>query len=388
MQTRDILTVSSAHVLAKQVPFLQGPRYPQAKSYIEALLEGDLWLEKPFSRQCIGWFRERYGASAAYLTPSCAQSFYLAVALLDLKPEDEIILPSYTHPSTANAFAAAGAALCFVDMSHRAPLIDVAQIQSAITSRTKAVVAVHYGGDAADMLQLEELCKKKDCLLIEDTAHALLGKQKGRLMGSFGQMACFSFESQKNISCGEGGALLIYEPKLAAKAETIYEAGTNKSAYLRGEVEEYTWCSLGAKYIPSELVAAQLLAGLQAAPKLLQLRRSLWYLYHNALQALSLPLRLPDPIDKEHSAHLYYLVLESKAQRLALQSYLAQAGIETRTHYVPLHSSPYGRRYHFVGTGKYTQAVADGLLRLPLHEGLVSEDIEYVTEQIAAFFKK
>ena len=381
------MTVSSLHALAKRVSFLQGPRYPQTKTYIEALLEGDLWEERPFSRQCVRWFRETYGGKA-YLTPSCAQSFYLAVALLDLQPKDEVILPSYTHPSTANAFAAAGAALCFVDVSEQQPLIDIAEVEQALTARTKAVVAVHYGGDATDMLRLQALCKENDCLLIEDVAHALLAKQRGKLLGSFGQLACFSFESQKNVSSGEGGALIIHNPSLAEKAETIYEAGTNKAAYLRGEVEEYTWCSLGAKYVPSELAAAQLWAGLQAAPKLLQLRRSLWYQYHEALQSLSLPLLLPEPSDEEHSAHLYYVVLKSKSIRLALESYLTQVGIETRAHYVPLHSSPYGRRYRLSGTARHTKTVADSLLRLPLHESLSHEDIKYVTQQIADFFKK
>ena len=308
---------------------------------------------------------------------------------MGLQPADEVILPAYTHPSTANAFAAAAAELVFVDVEDKQLVMDVAQVERAISTRTRVIVAVHYGGFSADMLRLRALAAAHNCLLVEDAAHALLARQGDRLLGTFGTFSCFSFEHQKNISSGEGGVLLIGAPAYLDAAACAYEAGTNRAAYLRGEVDAYAWRSLGAKYAISELVAAYLWAGLEQSSTQLQLRRGLWNTYHADLQALALPseVALPQPTDPGHNAHLYYLLLASQAQRTALRKYLDQVGVETHTHYVPLHTSPYGRRYRFCGEDTYTTACSERILRLPLHAGLTREDVHYVVRMIDAFFK-
>ena len=374
----------------KRVSFLRSPNYTRTKLYVETLLEENLWSERPFTKHCTSWFKAKYGAQAAYLTSSCAQALYLGVSLMEIQPEDEVILPSYTHPSTANAFASAGAQLVFVDVEPRQCTLALKAVEEAITPRTKAVVAVHYGGCAADMHHLKRLSEAHKFFLIEDVAQGFLATQNGRLLGSFGHISCFSFENQKNISCGEGGALLLNSRSLCARAELAYEAGTNKIAYLQKRVDAYEWCRLGGKYAPSELVAAHLWAGLQEAPALLEKRRRLWRLYHTGFQdlALSDQIAFSDPLDNGHNAHLYYLMLATKQQCAALYAYLNNCEIEARTHYIPLHSSSYGRRYRFCGPDTYTTAVSERLLRLPLHEALTADDVQRVIKEVATFLRQ
>ena len=378
---------SAVAALKKPIRFLQRPCYPRAISFVEQLLQEDSWAQKPFSKKCSKWLAKKYKAKSVFLTSSATQSFYLAVSLMGLEPGDEVILPSYTHPSTANAFAAAAAALVFVDIDPQQMVLSIDAVEKAIGPRTRAIVAVHYGGFAANMPRLQRLVADQErCILIEDTAHALLATQGGQLLGSFGQMACLSFENQKNISCGEGGALLLHESQFSATAEIAYETGTNKAAYLRGEVETYSWCGVGAKYIPSELTLAYLWAGFQDATAQLKFRRRLWHTYHEQFQALKLPIGLPEPSDPGHNAHLYYLLLSNQQQREDLQQHLKRARIETHTHYIPLHSSSYGQRYRFFGKDTYTTSCSQRLLRLPLHTKLTVHDVKYVTQEIARFF--
>ena len=376
--------------LRRRIPFLQSLRYEDSVASVTSLLNNNLWSQKSFRRGCERWLRERYGVRDVWMTSSCSQSFYLAAAMMKIKPGDEVILPSYTHPSTANAFAEAGASLVFVDIDPRQMVIDPQVVAEAISPRTRAIIAVHYGGFATDMHQLASIAEQHSCLLIEDAAHALLATQGGKLLGTFGHLSCLSFEQQKNISCGEGGALLVSDPGRFPEAELIYEAGTNKAAYLRGETNSYSWLCVGAKYAPSELTLAQLWAGFRASDQLMKRRKALWNTYQRGLYEIDLPkeVQLPEPTDPGHNAHLYYLLLRSPIECLELQSHLCAAEIETHTHYVPLHNSPYGRRFQFSGEDIHTTSCSQRLLRLPLHAELSDVDVLYVIQSIASFFRK
>ena len=371
------------------VRFTQRPKYKEGIANIEKLVSDDLWYERLFSRRCMAWFEKHYQPKAVYLTSSCSQAFQLLSQLLSLEEGAEVILPSFTHPSTANAFASRGARLVFVDASATSPLMDTSLVLKALSSRTRAIVAVHYGGMAADMEALSALARDHGCLLIEDNAHGLLATRREKLLGTYGHFSCFSFEQQKNITCGEGGALLINDPSFCQKASLVYEAGTNKHAYVEKKVSAYRWQCLGNKYAPSELVSAYLCAGLEEAPHRLALRRHLWTTYHKLFHALGLPstVGLPVPEDKGHNAHLYYLMLENGHTCKALQQTLSKAGIESHTHYQALHSSPQGINYRFVGTKAcHAHRYADCLLRLPFHEGMSVADVGAVVEVIAQFF--
>lgn len=389
MQSTSLKPMRAVDVIPPQrrVSFLQSLCYEDSVSSVLSLLNNNLWSQKSFRKYCERWLQERYGGGV-WLTSSCSQAFYLAAVLMDLAPGDEVILPSYTHPSTANAFAAAGASLVFVDISPGQMTLDTEQVARAVSARTRAIVAVHYGGFSADMHHLVEIAARQpSCLLIEDAAHALLATQNGQLLGTFGQLSCLSFEQQKNISCGEGGALLIADPDRFPAVELVYEAGTNKAAYLRAEASSYSWQCAGAKYAPSELTLAQLWAGFRTADQLLDKRKALWEMYHQQLQALDLSeVSLPQPSDPGHNAHLYYLLLSTRSECLDLQRYLQSAEIETHTHYVPLHNSPYGRGFRFFNQDIYTTSCSQRLLRLPLHADMSAEDISYVVQAVATFF--
>jgi dTDP-4-amino-4,6-dideoxygalactose transaminase len=313
----------------------------------------------------------------------------MAALLCELRPGDEVIMPSYTFVSTANAVALRGAVPVFVDIRQDTLNIDETLIESAITPRTKAIFVVHYAGGACEMTTIMRIAARNHLIVVEDAAHALMSRYHDRPLGSFGQLAAFSFHETKNLISGEGGALIINDPRFVERAEIIREKGTNRTSFFRGNVDKYTWVDIGSSYLPSDMIAAFLLAQLEVADSLLVRRRALWERYHAGLASLERAGRLRRPIVPGgcvHNAHLYYVLLPDRATRMALMARLREAGILAPFHYVPLHSAPAGRRFgRASGRMPVTDATADRLLRLPLWHDM-SDEPDFVIEAIKAFF--
>jgi dTDP-4-amino-4,6-dideoxygalactose transaminase len=359
-------------------------------TYIRQALEnGHISGDGAFTEQCHAWLRNQIGAPAALLTHSCTAALEMAALLCELGPQDEVIMPSYTFVSTANAVVLRGAVPVFVDIRADTLNIDETLIEAAITPRTKAIYIVHYAGVACDMDAIVSIAERHGLVLVEDAAHALMSRYHGRPLGSFGQLAAFSFHETKNLISGEGGALIVNDPRLIARAEIIREKGTNRANFFRGATDKYTWVDLGSSYLPSDMTAAFLLAQFEHAEDLLAERRGLWERYHTSLADLEQAGHLRRPVvpgSCSHNAHLYYLILRDRATRVALMDRLRDAGILAPFHYVPLHSSPAGRRYgRAAGPLPVTDAMSDRLLRLPLWYGMTVEP-DVVIETIAAFF--
>jgi dTDP-4-amino-4,6-dideoxygalactose transaminase len=313
----------------------------------------------------------------------------MAALLADLQPGDEVIMPSYTFVSTANAFALRGAVPVFVDIRPDTINLDAQLIEAAITGRTRAIVAVHYAGVCCDMDVVCDVADRRGLLIVEDAAQAVMSTYRGKPLGSLGHLAAFSFHETKNLVSGEGGALIVNDAALATRAEVIREKGTNRSQFFRGQVDKYTWVDLGSSYLPGEITAAFLAAQLEAAQSITDRRRDIWSRYHRAFEALECAghLRRPGLVSGcEHNAHLYYLLLPDLAQRTAFIEHMRENGVQCVFHYVPLHSSPYGRRVgRAAGDLPVTDAVADRLVRLPLWVGL-ENDLDYVIEAALRFF--
>jgi dTDP-4-amino-4,6-dideoxygalactose transaminase len=317
--------------------------------------------------------QERFGASGALLTHSCTAALEMAALLLDLQPGDEVIMPSFTFVSTANAFVLRGATPVFVDIRPDTLNLDETLVESAVTPRTRAIVPVHYAGVACEMDRLLEVARQRNLVVIEDAAHAFLASYKGRLLGSFGHLATFSFHETKNVISGEGGALIINDPRLVERAEILWEKGTDRSRFFRGQVDKYTWVDVGSSFLPGELVAAFLWAQLEAADDITARRLDLWNRYHTAARSLeSLGSRLPIvPDECEHNAHLFYLLLPSHTRQADVLKDLNASGVNAVFHYIPLHSSPAGRRYgRTAGPMHVTDDCSSRLIRLPLWVGL------------------
>ncbi len=325
----------------------------------------------------------------ALLTTSCTHALELAALLLDLAPGDEVILPSFTFVSTANAFALRGAVPVFADIRPDTLCLDAAQVAELVTPRTRAVVPVHYAGVACDMPALDALSSRHGLTVIEDNAHGFLGALRGRPLGSFGALSTLSFHETKNITCGEGGALMINDPALVERAEILREKGTNRSQFFRGQVDKYTWVDLGSSYLPSELLAAFLLGQLEARERVQAERGRLWARYAAGLAtwASAAGVALPHvPDGAEQPFHMFYLLLPSLAARQALIAHLRARGVMAVFHYVPLDSSPYGRRIGRAPLGcAVTADISDRLLRLPLFFDLGDAQQERVIEAVASF---
>jgi dTDP-4-amino-4,6-dideoxygalactose transaminase len=357
-------------VIGFNKPFLVGTEtaYMQ-QATAGAHLSGD----GPFSRRCQVKLEELTGARKALLTTSCTDALEMAAVLLDIAPGDEVILPSFTFVSTANAFVIRGARPVFADIRSDTLNIDEGQIEALITPRTRAIVPVHYAGVACEMDAILDIARRGRVAVIEDNAHGLLGTYRGRPLGSFGVMATLSFHETKNISCGEGGALLINDPALAARAEIIREKGTNRSAFFRGQVDKYTWVDVGSSYLPSDLLGAFLWAQLEACDDIQARRRAVWDRYAAGLAAWaeSQGVRLPwVPGHCQHSAHLFYLIMPSAVDRDRMLAHLAERRVQGVFHYLPLHTSPMGRRWPSPAPCTVTERVSASLLRLPFHTGL------------------
>jgi dTDP-4-amino-4,6-dideoxygalactose transaminase len=323
-----------------------------------------------FTRRCQDWLQQRLQCRKALLTHSCTAALEMAGLLADLVPGDEVILPSFTFVSTANAFVLRGAVPVFLDVRPDTLNLDEARVEAAITSRTRAIVAVHYAGVPAEMDPLLEVAGRHGLLLIEDAAQAVLAEYRGRPAGSLGHLAAVSFHETKNVISGEGGALLINDPRFLARAEVIWEKGTNRTAMLRGEVDKYTWLDVGSSFLPSDLIAAFLWAQMEEADDILTQRLRTWQAYHEAfapLEMRGLARRPRVPEHCRHNAHMYYLLLDSLEARTRFIERLKRQGIAAVFHYVPLHSAPAGRRYgRTAGTMAVTDRASAGLVRLPL----------------------
>lgn len=369
------------------VPHISG----REAEFIEAVMETrQLAGGGAFTERCERWLQERTGCKRAFLTPSCTAALELAILLADIGPGDEVIMPSFTVASMANAVVLRGGVPVFIDIRRDTLNMDETLIESAIGSRTKAIMPMHYGGVSCAMDEIAEIAERAGLAVIEDAAHALLAEYHGRSVGSMGQAAALSFQATKNIVSGEGGALLVCDEGLVARAEILREKGTNRAAFFRGEVAKYTWIDIGSSYLPGELIAAFLLGQFEHADSTTDRRRSIWRAYHEGLADLEAAgfLRRPQVPDHcRHNGHLYYILLPDAERREAVTHHLRVRGITAPFHYVPLHSAPAGCRYGRTAAPlPVTEDVAPRLLRLPIWPGMedqVDRVIEALSEAVA-----
>lgn len=354
--------------------------------YIRQAIEGNrLGGDGMFSKRCEQWLEQATGSARALLTHSCTGALEMAAILAGIQPGDEVILPSFTFVSTANAFVLRGAVPVFADIQPDTLNLDPERVREAVTSRTRAIVPVHYAGIACDMDALLDIGRNAGAMIIEDAAQALLAEWKGRPLGSIGAMAALSFHETKNVTSGEGGCLLINDPALIQRAEIIREKGTNRSLFHRGQVDKYTWVDIGSSFLPSELTAAFLLAQLEQSARITAARRQIWDWYHEELEPLEQDERLRRPTTGGGNAHIYFVLLPSLEQRTEVIDALKKNGISAVFHYVPLHSSPAGRRYgRASGSLAVTDDVSDRLLRLPLWAGMTREDVQSVVDSMSS----
>lgn len=354
----------------------------------QAHANGHLSGDGMFTKKCHAWLEARSGAHKALLTHSCTAALEMAAILADIQPGDEIIMPSYTFVSTANAFVLRGGVPVFVDIRPDTLNIDETLIEAAITERTKAIVPVHYAGVACEMDTIMDIARRRNLLVIEDAAQGIMSTYKGRPLGSIGHMGAYSFHETKNITSGEGGALLINDARFAERAEIIREKGTNRGQFFRGQVDKYTWVDAGSSYLPSELTAAFLWAQMEEAERITQMRLEIWRRYHEALAQFERAglIRLPHvPENCLHNAHMYYILLSSLEKRTEVIERLKRNGVHPVFHYVPLHSSPAGTKFARVsGELRHTVNLADRLLRLPLWVELGDAQNRVITELINA----
>ena len=343
-----------------------------------------------FTKKCNSWIENKTGVTRALLTTSCTQALEMAAILTDIKPGDEVILPSFTFVSTANAFVMRGARLVFVDIRPDTKNIDEKLIEDAITDKTKAIVPVHYAGVSCEMDTILDIARRHNLTVVEDAAQGVMSTYKGRALGSMGDFGCFSFHETKNYSMGEGGAILIKDSTKAEEAEIIREKGTDRSRFLRGQVDKYSWVAMGSSYLPSDMNAAYLLAQLELAEEINRDRLASWAEYNEMLKPLEQAgiIRLPViPEECCHNAHMFYIVTNSLEERGRLISFLKDNGIISVFHYVPLHSSRAGMEYgRFHGEDKYTTEISNRLLRLPMYYGLETEQIQLICETIEEFY--
>jgi dTDP-4-amino-4,6-dideoxygalactose transaminase len=366
-------------------PFLTG----RELGYIsEAHANGHLAGNGAFSKRCSAWLEDRVGSRKALLTHSCTAALEMAAILSGVGPGDEVIMPSFTFVSTANAFVLRGAAPVFVDIRPDTLNLDETLVEAAITERTRAIVPVHYAGIGCDMDAIMRIAAGHDLLVIEDAAQGLLSEYRERPLGAIGHMAALSFHETKNIISGEGGALLINDERFAERAEIIWEKGTNRAQFFRGQVDKYTWVDLGSSYLPGEITAAFLWAQMEEADAITARRLAIWSRYHEAfapLEAEGLVRRPVVPADCRQNGHMYYLLLPDLASRTAFIERLKGRGINPVFHYVPLHASPFGRTAgRAVGDLAQTIAASERLIRLPLWLGLEEHQERVIDEVIAA----
>ncbi len=357
----------------------------------EAINNQKICGDGAFTQKCHKWLEEKTGTAKALLTTSCTHSLEMAALLLDIKPGDEVIMPSYTFVSTADAFALRGAKIVFVDIRPDTMNIDEKIIEEAITDKTKAIVPVHYAGVACEMDTILDIAKRHNLKVVEDAAQGVMSEYKGRALGTIGDFGCYSFHETKNYSMGEGGALLIRDENKIEDAEIIREKGTNRGRFLRGQIDKYTWVNWGSSYLPSDMNAAYLYAQLENADMINDNRLKSWGVYYNGLKELQDKgyVELPYiPEECKHNAHMFYVKAKDLEERTKLISYLKENGIQTAFHYVPLHSAPAGQKFgEFFGEDKYTTKESDRLVRLPMFYGLQDSELELIIDKVNAFYK-
>ncbi len=375
------------------IPFNVPPFLGTETNYIAKAIENHkICGDGPFTKECHQWLENKTGAAKALLTTSCTDALELAALLLDIQPGDEVILPSFTFCSTADAFALRGAKLVFVDIRPDTMNIDETKIEDAITDKTKAIVPVHYAGVACEMDTIMDIARRHNLAVVEDAAQAVMSEYKGKALGAIGDYGCYSFHETKNYSMGEGGALLIKDPAKIEDAEILREKGTNRSVFLRGQIDKYTWVNYGSSYLPSDMNAAYLWAQLEEADKINNDRLASWQKYYDAFEDLEKKGFVQRPVIPEgckHNAHMFYLKAKNLEERTALISFLKENGILAVFHYIPLHSAPAGQKFGvFHGEDKYTTAESDRLLRLPMYYGLTDSDINKVIDTVIRFYQK
>ncbi|WP_206954308.1 dTDP-4-amino-4,6-dideoxygalactose transaminase [Trinickia acidisoli] len=371
--TEEHIPFNWPHMTGKELHYI-------AESHHNGRLAGD----GPYTERCHAWLEQRSGSTKALLTHSCTAALEMTALLLNIAPGDEIIMPSYTFVSTANAFVLRGAVPVFIDVREDTLNLDEHLVEAAITPRTRAIVPVHYAGVACEMDAIMSIAKRHGLYVVEDAAQGAMSTYKGRALGSIGDLGAYSFHETKNVISGEGGCLLVNAPQLAQRAEIIREKGTDRSRFFRGEVDKYTWQEAGSSFLPGELIAAFLWAQLQEADRITQERLTMWGRYHQIIEGLASQGFLRRPIvpdECQHNAHMYYVLLSQGIDRQAVLGELKRNNISSVFHYVPLHSSPGGQRYGRAhGNLSVTNSISERLIRLPLWIGLTPMQQERIVE--------
>lgn len=344
-----------------------------------------------YTKKCHQWMEKNTKAKKVLLTSSCTAALEMMTTLINIKTGDEVIMPSFTFPSTANAVVLKGGIPVFVDIRPDTLNIDEKLLEEAITPKTKAIFVVHYAGVGCEMKAIKRIAKKNKLWLLEDAAQGILSSYNDQLLGTIGDLGAYSFHETKNIISGEGGALLINNQTFIERAEIIREKGTNRNQFFRGQVDKYTWVDIGSSYLPGEVIAAFLMAQLEQVKEITKRRIQIWNNYHKSLKELEQAgyLRRPIiPANVKHNGHLYFILLNDKTTRDNLLNYLHKKGIYATYHYIPLHSSPAGKKYgRFQKTLKVTNQAADTLIRLPLFYDITDNEISYITQSMRNFFK-
>ncbi len=372
------------------IKFNVPPYVGREEEYIkETITDRKICGDGSFTKKCNAWFEQKTGTKKALLTTSCTHALEMAALLADIKEGDEVIMPSFTFVSTADAFVLRGAKVVFVDIRPDTMNIDETLIEAAITEKTKAIVPVHYAGVACEMDTILSIAKNHNLVVIEDAAQGVMSTYKGQALGAIGDYGCYSFHETKNYSMGEGGALLIKEAKNVERAEIIREKGTNRSKFFRGQIDKYTWVDAGSSYLPSELNAAYLYAQLEMADEINDARLDRWNQYYEELSELQGKIELPVvPEECKHNAHMFYIKAKDLEERTRLIDFMKENGVMGVFHYIPLHSSPAGEKFgRFHGEDVYTTKESERLVRLPMYYELTKEDVQKVTNVIMKFYQ-
>ena len=355
----------------------------------DAVQRGMLCGDGEYTKRCSQWMMDKFHVNHVMLTTSCTHALEMAAHLCDIKPGDEVIMPSYTFVSTADAFVLKGAKIVFVDIRPDTMNIDEKLIEAAVTEKTKVIVPVHYAGVACEMDTIMEIAKKYNLKVVEDAAQGVDACYKGKALGTIGDFGCYSFHETKNYTMGEGGAILFNRDEYLEKAEILREKGTDRSKFFRGQVDKYRWMDYGSSYLPSEMNAAYLYAQLEECDKINRKRHQVYDGYHERLEDLEKQGKIQRPVVPEgcvHNAHMYYIKVKDIAVRTRLIAYLRENGIAPAFHYVPLHSSPAGEKFgRFHGKDVYTTKESERLLRLPMFYDLSMDDVDYIAEKIREF---
>ncbi len=364
----------------------------EEKYIMDAISKHKICGDGEYTKKCNAWLEEKTGAEKVLLTTSCTHATEMAALLCNIQPGDEVIMPSFTFVSTADAFVLRGAKVVFVDIRPDTMNIDETKIEAAITKKTKAIVPVHYAGVSCEMDTIMDIARRHNLWVVEDAAQGVMSKYKGKALGTIGDFGCFSFHETKNYSMGEGGAILIKNEDMIEPAEIIREKGTNRAKFFRGQIDKYTWVEAGSSYLPSELNAAYLYGQLENADKIFDDRMNTWNKYYEAFKDIADAgkIDLPTiPEGCEHNAHMFYLKCKDLEERTALINFGKENGVQMVFHYIPLHSAPAGKKYgRFNGEDIYTTKESERLVRLPMYYGLSSEQIEKVCNTIKSFYSR